>query len=57
MPHHVFLIGFNLCIGGHRGSGTMQFCGIKIHSITYFIIVMAIGLLVDFVVSNGLAAQ
>lgn len=31
--------------------GTMQYCGIKIHSITYFIVVMAIGLLVDFVVS------
>ncbi|CAB9501029.1 Pick C1-like protein 1 [Seminavis robusta] len=28
--------------------GTMQYCGIKINSITYFIIVMAIGLLVDF---------
>ena len=26
----------------------MQFCGIKINSVTYFIIVMAIGLLVDF---------
>ena len=26
----------------------MQYCGIKINSITYFIIVMAIGLLVDF---------
>ena len=26
----------------------MQYCGIKVNSITYFIIVMAIGLLVDF---------
>jgi len=28
--------------------GTMQYCGIKVNSITYFIIVIAIGLLVDF---------
>lgn len=26
----------------------MQYCGIKVNSVTYFIIVMAIGLLVDF---------
>lgn len=29
-------------------AGTMQFCGVKVHSITYFIVIMAIGLLVDF---------
>ena len=29
-------------------AGTMQYCGITINPISYFIIVMAIGLLVDF---------
>ena len=33
-------------------AGTLQFCGVHINAVTYVLIVIAIGLLVDFLVSN-----
>ena len=46
---HINDTGFPLEI-----SGTLQVCGVYINAVTYVLIVIAIGLLVDFLVSHGL---